>query len=68
MTEEEHIYVPFQFEKETKNMIRFTELAEEPIVGYMYLSKVVWGDMGKPEFMYITIHRAADREEGRGDA
>ena len=46
---------PFTFEKETKNTLRYTEVAEgqPPVVGTLYIQK--WAFKGRPQRIEVTI-------------
>jgi hypothetical protein len=45
----------FEFEKETKNTIRYTEIAEgqPPVIGTLYVQK--WALKGNPKRIKVTI-------------
>jgi hypothetical protein len=46
---------PFTFEKETKNTLRYAEVAEgqPPVVGTLYIQK--WAFKGQPARIEVTI-------------
>lgn len=49
------IKIEFTKEKETTGTIRYKEDSEEPKVGFLYLKKQTYADLGDPQKLTITI-------------
>jgi hypothetical protein len=45
--------VDFEYERETKRKFRFKELAEEPVMGTLYVSKELFDD--RPNRLEVTL-------------
>lgn len=54
--------IEFEYEKETKNKVRYQELNESddsPIrIGVLYIDKTAHEELGKPEKLKVTVEAA----------
>lgn len=54
------VVITFEHEKDTKNMIRFSELPPsgdfaDHLIGKLYLHKAAWDAIGQPLKMTVTV-------------
>lgn len=50
--------ISFEYEKETKNKVRYQEVNEEdaPVrIGVLYVDKTAYTDLGEPEKLKVSI-------------
>lgn len=52
--------INFEHEKETKNMVRFSEVVENwdnHIIGKLYMNKAAWTSLAEPGHITVTINK-----------
>lgn len=54
--------INFEFDRETKNTARFAEVDTEH-VKTLYLNKAIYGEMGSPQTLKVTIEAGTAEEE-----
>ena len=58
MATSKKVTIGFSYEKDTTNKVRFKELAENPRIGILYLTKKSYEAMGKPKNINVTLETA----------
>lgn len=52
---QEAVTVEFEFDRETKNTVRFAETGVENVIGTLYVSKRIMAQLGNPQSLKVVV-------------